>query len=554
MKAKTVVSVENVNESGLSKEMWDVLKSMTQVNNKTEELKNLVKESTKTKTEIKIATRSLVNIVSNLSRRIDTLKVHYEILLDKVDAQQKPKHDSIQEQGRLPLTKVTSVGVQAEENEIAQEMQHKNAEAISQIECELNEKTGWDGLAKIIDHNWPASCYKNTVTVDRKVIRERKGDVAVVVSPNSPTSGQALEQIKTNFPEALPLLEENLEEGRIEYVKTKTETILSKGSKGETSRVLYMLPYAIDPAGINDLRKLYDTIGQLKEAMAEQNTKKIKLVALGNLDSDYMRKCAEHIYRGTTNMIEIVTNKQISSGKKETQQLEKMVIRSEGKQYADILRTIKSSVDIDKVGMKIKSIKKTIKGDVMLEIQGGADKAEALKRGILNKSQGTRVEMKNKEETFYVTGIDGDVDRQEIENVLRQNVSGSNGEDIRIVSIRPNQHGNQNATVTARTGTAKELLKKAKIKIGWTMCVVRPRVNIVRCFRCLEFGHYKQDCQGEDNKDVCLKCGKRNHRAKDCTGENFCLVCNQEGHRADQTIDAQTSGGLYGKKQSSRQM
>ncbi|KAK9702460.1 hypothetical protein QE152_g29949 [Popillia japonica] len=190
---------ENVKESGLSKEMWDVLKSMTQ----------------------------------------------------------------------------------AEENEIAQEMQHKNAEAISQIECELNEKTG----------NWPASCYKNTVTVDRKVIRERKGDVAVVVSPNSPTSGQALEQIKTNFPEALPLLEENLEEGRIEYVKTKTETILSKGSqsKGETSRVLYMLPYAIDPAGINDLRKLYDTIGQLKEAMAEQNTKKIKLVALGNLDSGYHR-------------------------------------------------------------------------------------------------------------------------------------------------------------------------------------------------------------------------------------------------------------------------
>ncbi|KAK9702461.1 Zinc knuckle [Popillia japonica] len=285
-------------------------------------------------------------------------------------------------------------------------------------------------------------------------------------------------------------------------------------------------------------------------------------------------------------MIEIVTNKQISSGKKETQQLEKMVIRSEGKQYADILRTIKSSVDIDKVGIKIKSIKKTTKGDVMLEIQGGADKAEALKRGILNKSQGTRVEMKNKEETFYVTGIDGDVDRQEIENVLRQNHGNQNAtvtartgtakELLKKAKInRPNQHGNQNATVTARTGTAKELLKKAKIKIGWTMCVVRPRVNIVRCFRCLEFGHYKQDCQGEDNKDVCLKCGKRNHRAKDCTGENFCLVCNQEGHRADQTrcpnfrrlirektkqqtnmigVKKLQAGGLYGKKQSSRQI
>ncbi|KAK9687116.1 hypothetical protein QE152_g36683 [Popillia japonica] len=38
-------------------------KTKTEINNKTEELKTLVKESTKTKTEIKAATRELVNIV-----------------------------------------------------------------------------------------------------------------------------------------------------------------------------------------------------------------------------------------------------------------------------------------------------------------------------------------------------------------------------------------------------------------------------------------------------------------------------------------------------------
>lgn len=56
-----------------------------------------------------------------------------------------------------------------------------------------------------------------------------------------------------------------------------------------------------------------------------------------------------------------------------------MVVKAEGKQYAEILRSIKSSVNIDDVGVKITSIKKTVKGDVTLKFQGDSDKAEALK-------------------------------------------------------------------------------------------------------------------------------------------------------------------------------
>ncbi|KAK9721689.1 hypothetical protein QE152_g20785 [Popillia japonica] len=173
-----------------------------------------------------------------------------------------------------------------------------------------------------------------------------------------------------------------------------------------------------------------------------------------------------------------------------------MVVKAEGKQYAEILRSIKSSVNIDDVGVKIKSIKKTVKGDVMLEFQGDTDKAEALKRDILNKNEGTRVEIRNKDETVYVTGIDGDVDCREIRDALEKCVGFVNDGDIRVVSVRPNQYGNQNATVVARANVAKELIKRRRIKIGWTECLVRPRVNIVRCFRCLEFGHYKSECQG----------------------------------------------------------
>lgn len=513
---------------GLSKEMCEVLTFMTNLENKTAELKKHIKETPKTKTEIKTVSRQLVDIVVNLSRKVEVLKAHHEILMGKAAAYDK-QISKAQDQ--------ITVGVQAEENEIVEEILKKKEDVSKEIERTICENTGWDGLSKILDHTWPASSFCNTEVIELRVSRERNGNVAIIANPNVAAAGQTMEEIRVNFPEFMPLLGENLEPGEIEFAHTKTETILSKGGKGETSRSFYLLPYEIDAKGINDVQMLYDILVKLKKLLVEHGTKKLKIIALGNLDHEYMRKCAEYTFRGTEIKMEIAMGKktQKPSGKKEGEKLEKMVIKSEGKQYADILRTIKSSVNIDEVGIKIKSIKKTTRGEVMLELQGGADKAEALKRGILSKTEGTRVEIKNKDETVYVTGIDGDVDSSEIEEAIKKSIEGANEGDIKIVSIRPNQYGNQNATVAVKATIARELIRRGKIKIGWTMCLVRPRVNVVRCFRCLEFGHYKRECQGEDNTEVCLKCGNRNHKAKECTGETFCLTCKEVGHRADQT-------------------
>ncbi|KAK9722311.1 Zinc knuckle [Popillia japonica] len=82
---------------------------------------------------------------------------------------------------------------------------------------------------------------------------------------------------------------------------------------------------------------------------------------------------------------------------------------------------------------------------------------------------------------------------------------------------------------------ADELCKRGTIKIGWTPCTIRQRVNITRCYRCLDFGHKRWECQGVDNTNTCLKCGKSDHRAKECTEESFCVICKKPGHRADQT-------------------
>ncbi|KAK9753020.1 Zinc knuckle [Popillia japonica] len=190
-----------------------------------------------------------------------------------------------------------------------------------------------------------------------------------------------------------------------------------------------------------------------------------------------------------------------------------------------------------------------MKGDVMVEVQGGKDKAEALKQEIIKNSADTQVEIKNSKSTVYVTGIDGDINSDEVSQAIKnsgggiktvkaiKNSGGGKAQwgDIDVVSLRPTQYGSQNATVRLNKAWAMELCKKGTVRIGWTPCRVRQRANIIRCYRCLEFGHYKWECEGENKADLCLKCGARDHRAKDCTGESFCLTCKRAGHRADQT-------------------
>lgn len=103
------------------------------------------------------------------------------------------------------------------------------------------------------------------------------------------------------------------------------------------------------------------------------------------------------------------------------------------------------------------------------------------------------------------------------------------------MSIHPTQYGTQNATVVLKKKWVNDLCKKGTIRIGWTLCRIRERVNIIRCYRCLEFGHNKSECQGEDKREMCLKCGKTDHCAKNCTEKSLCITCKRKGHRADQT-------------------
>lgn len=90
-----------------------------------------------------------------------------------------------------------------------------------------------------------------------------------------------------------------MEEGNIEYLRLNTETILSREERGASSRTLYMLPAEIDPDGVNDVRKLKEILDKLEKMAENHRVDQMKLIALGNISNDYVRKCTEFVFRGS---------------------------------------------------------------------------------------------------------------------------------------------------------------------------------------------------------------------------------------------------------------
>lgn len=224
-----------------------------------------------------------------------------------------------------------------------------------------------------------------------------------------------------------------------------------------------------------------------------------------------------------------------TDGKREAFPTDKIIIKSEGKTYADLLRSVKRNVDIEEAGVTIRSLKKTLKGDLLLEVTGGKERVTTLKEMIRTRTKDTEVFVKSNDATIHITDIDADINEEDLKKEIMRSERDISEEQLRVISLRPNRTGNQTATVTMRKYIADRLVKKGKIKIGWVYCRLRHRVNIARCYKCLEFGHRTPDCTGPDRGGTCRRCGKDGHLAKECKGTPYCITCEREGHRADST-------------------
>lgn len=100
--------------------------------------------------------------------------------------------------------------------------------------------------------------------------------------------------------------------------------------------------------------------------------------------------------------------------------------------------------------------------------------------------------------------------------------------EITVKSLKSTYSGNFRAIIDI-PAKARENLGD-KISLGFTICNIKLAMNLMRCYRCHNFGHMSYGCtEVAAGTEVCRKCGKNGHNIKDCNEPSKCRLCCKKG-------------------------
>ncbi|XP_074036343.1 uncharacterized protein [Leptinotarsa decemlineata] len=202
--------------------------------------------------------------------------------------------------------------------------------------------------------------------------------------------------------------------------------------------------------------------------------------------------------------------------------------------YADLLKTIKAAVNPDEIGADIKEIRKTRNNEVILTVQNGRNKAEDLKKALMEKIPDATTLLLSNKKTVHIKGMDATITENDVSETISKIIS-KEADTFEVRALRPAYGNRQNATLVMSANDADKLIELKSVKIGWTMCRLAERQKQIRCSRCWEHGHFKDQCSGPDRRNFCLRCAEEGHRAVECHNGPYCIYCRIEGHQSGTT-------------------
>nr|CAH7745932.1 unnamed protein product [Callosobruchus chinensis] len=478
----------------------------------------VVKSIPNTKNEIKKGVTELVYQAELAQRKCDELEFHpREVKTQKVSV----------------VKQCVSVGTQTEhvkQPPTGEDLQIK----IMEIKKAIREGTCFDDLGKLLDVEWPEGVFERVKAIEEDIVGlAKKRDIAVILDPKQESKG-IIKDLCERYTDIKELLDEGYTDGKIEFVTSQTTTSRHSGDKTTT---IYLLPLTIDPNGVNDMKMVYDMLKDLMERISKNPIGSCLLITQEGLNPSYVRKMGEFLLRDGDLNIDYMTHTSRRKGNRRTQisanRDENLIIKVGERNYADLLREVKQKVDVEKIGVNVKSLRKTGSGDIMMTLEGGKDMANTLQKEIKDKIAGANTTTWKNERVIHITDLDVLITEEDLQAELRKALGVDNNNVFRVSGLRPTKDGNQAATIIVDRNLGAELLRKGRLKVGLVQCRLWERVTVTRCYRCLVTGHSAKDCKGPDRSQSCLNCGQEGHRAKECQGKPQCVRCQKEGHRVD---------------------
>ena len=234
----------------------------------------------------------------------------------------------------------------------------------------------------------------------------------------------------------------------------------------------------------------------------------------------------------------------ISNSAKSHSKTQKSILIVEPLNDNPMINTENTTKAIEKLvvsnGVSIKNFYKNKNGKTIIVLQNEKEK-ENLKNSINNSLPSLHAKDINQasNKTICIVGFDHKYKENFVDSLFKQNkyisdfVAASNktlADHIHIISIKPLKNNASLYQAEIKISTKLHSLLKNhgdKVGVGLRYCTVYDRINVYRCFKCQEYGHFASKCL---NNFSCAHCAG-DHSTSDCSNNNLskCANCAKAG-------------------------
>jgi len=189
-------------------------------------------------------------------------------------------------------------------------------------------------------------------------------------------------------------------------------------------------------------------------------------------------------------------------------------------------------VDPKALKLGVNKLKSLANNAVLVECKSKADRE--ILENELNKICTITVEHpKRKLPTLLLMHVPRDVENEEIRDTILHQNNLSHLEDpvLKIKFTKRTFDNSRHVVIEVSPNLRRELVALRKIKLHCSMCKVEDFVVVIRCLKCLGFGHTSKFCQGQQKCSYCAE----DHHWKECGSKHQtrcsnCLKANTYIH------------------------
>ena len=198
--------------------------------------------------------------------------------------------------------------------------------------------------------------------------------------------------------------------------------------------------------------------------------------------------------------------------------------------YADMLKELKTKASPDEVGSKVGKIRKTRDGNLLIELRKDSNLEEV--SGAIRHAVGTELLVRPMVPTvtIEIRDLEETTTEEEIKEAFITALVEVTPDQVEVKALRAGPRGTKAALVVApRALATAKVLKPGKVRVGWVNATAREKKLVIRCFKCLEFGHVAAVCSKNIQEKLCYRCGKPGHLAAGCGKPYKCPACEATG-------------------------